>query len=59
MTGHRGCQAEANGSVEHETAANLTAEKNMYVIKQLRRAGGQKRDRETQIGTDGDRDQTK
>lgn len=27
MTGHRGCQAETKGSVERETAANLTAEK--------------------------------
>lgn len=31
----------------------------MYVIKQLRRAGGQERDRETKIGTEGDRDRTK
>jgi len=54
-----GCQAEGQGSVERETAANLTAQKNMYVIKQLWRAGGQKRDRETKIGTEGDRDRTK
>lgn len=57
MTGHRGCQVEAKGSVVRETAANLTAQKNTYVIKQLRRAGGQTRDGQTKIGSEGDRDQ--
>lgn len=49
---------EAKGSVERETAANLTAQKNTYVIKQLRKAGGQTRDGQTKIGSEGDRDRT-
>ncbi len=44
VTGHRGCQVEAKGSVEHETAANLTAQK---TCKSSSSRGGLEGKRET------------